>query len=678
MPTWTGKTLNKVEIGSLIARGGMAEVYEGDHANLNRKVAIKIMRDHVDTDLEMKTRFEREARVVAGMRHQNIIQVYDYDVIEGQPCLIMEYIPGASLAGYMKALHHRGEKIPFNIVAKIIKELAAAIDYAHSLNIVHRDIKPANVLLRSAGGPVDASKPLPEDVEPILTDFGLVRLLDASTQTSTGTVSGTPTYMSPEQARGDKVDARTDIYSFGVMIYEMLAGAVPFESESSFGLLMKHLNEPPPAISGISTDLQAVIDRALSKDPAFRYPTATAFVDEFIGVFNGQTVSINTLTQLKGARQAMEKPRGLPLPSWLTPSLLKIGGGIFAAAFVIGMLAIYTTTNIKNTPVAQVTYTDFNSTLDKANITITDLKPLRAGTHYQAWYLAQGGEVRLNIGEIKTDDNGQGQLTYVDAESRNILAFFDQMEITVEPDNDPSINEPSDQVAASFVYPPLAFTHVRHLLVAFNSTPNKTALVQGLWFGTDQVATSVDELQAAFDANNEVLVRQKTEEIINQLAGNANTTLYKDWDENGTIEDPGDGYGLLQNGEPGYNDQGYISQTIAHANFSASAQDATETIKTNSLAVAEAAKNVEGWTRQLLEKAVRLSETPFGNEMTPLIAEINVLSKQIVLGVDSNGNQIIEPIVGEGGASTVYDFAYNTSLMQLLPGEHRLPPPASK
>jgi hypothetical protein len=441
---------------------------------------------------------------------------------------------------------------------------------------------------------------------------------------------------------------------------------------------MKHLNEPPPPISGLSSDLQAVIDRALSKDPAFRYPSATALVDEFIGVFNGQTISIDTLTQLKVARQAMEKPRGLPLPAWLSPSLLKIGGGIFAAAFVIGMFALYTNTNIRNTPVAQVTYNDFNSTLDKANITITDLDPLKAGTHYEAWYLAQGGEVRLNIGEIKTDDNGQGQLTYVDADARNILAFFDQMEITIEPDNDPSNNESSGQVAASFVYPPLAFKHVQHLIVAFNSAPNKTALVQGLWFGTDQVATSVDELQAAFDANDEALVRLKTEEIINQLAGNANTTLYKDWDENGMIDDPSDGYGLLQNGEPGYNDQGYIPQTIAHANFSATSQDATDTIKSNSLAVAEAAKNVEGWTRQLLEKAVRLNETPFGSDMAPLIEEINVLSEQIVLGVDSNGNQIIEPIVGEGGASTVYDFAYNTSLMQLLPGEHRLPPPAAQ
>jgi serine/threonine protein kinase len=676
MPAWTGKTLNKVEIGALIARGGMAEVYVGDHSTLNRKVAIKIMRDHVDTDAELKTRFEREARVVAGLRHQNIIQVYDYDVIEGQPCLIMEYVPGASLGGYLKALHQRGEKLPFDMVAKLIKGIAAAIDYAHGLNIVHRDIKPANVLLRSASGPVDVDKPLPQDVEPILSDFGLVRLLDSSIQTSTGTVSGTPAYMSPEQARGDKVDLRTDIYSFGVMLYEMLAGGVPFESESSFGLLMKHLNDSPPPIVGISSDLQAVIDRALSKDPAFRYPSATALVEEFIAVFNGQTISINTLSQLKIARQQQEKKNGPVLPGWLSPSLLKTGGLALGAIFLFSLIVLFTSTASKNTPVAQVTYNDFNSSMDKANITVTRLEVPRAGTHYEAWYLAQGGEVRLNVGTIKTDANGQGQLTYVDAESRNILAFFDQLEITVEADNDPSRDEPSNEVAASFVFPPLAFVHVRHLVVAFNAAPENMPLIQGLWFGTDQVATSADELQAAFEKNDEQLVRQKTEEIINQLVGNANTALYKDWDGDGTAIDPGDGYGLLQNGEPGYNDQGYISQTIAHASFAAVAQDATDNIKTNTEAVALVTKNVDGWSRQLLEKAIRLNEMSFGSDMAPLVAEINQLSKQIVLGVDSNGNGLIEPIVGEGGASTAYDFAYNAALMQLLPGEHRIPPPA--
>ena len=132
------------------------------------------------------------------------------------------------------------------MVAQILKSMASALDYAHLKGIVHRDIKPANVLLRSHSDTIEFEKPLPSDVEPVLTDFGLVRLLDSTMHTTAGSVSGTPAYMSPEQARGEKVDKRTDIYSLGIMLYEMLAGVVPFQSDTTFGMLMKHINEPPP------------------------------------------------------------------------------------------------------------------------------------------------------------------------------------------------------------------------------------------------------------------------------------------------------------------------------------------------------------------------------------------------------------------------------------------------
>ncbi|KXK12855.1 MAG: serine/threonine protein kinase [Chloroflexi bacterium OLB14] len=246
MSSWSGKTVGKVQIGELIARGGMAEVYIGEHTALDRKVAVKIMRDFVDADPDAHSRFEREARVIANLQHPNIIQLFDYELVNAHPCLVMELVPGATLAAYLREAQKRSEKLSFDTIAKILTAIASAIDYAHSQNIVHRDIKPANILLRSKNGTVKVNEPLPEDVEPVLTDFGLVRLLDSTTQTSTGTVSGTPAYMSPEQARGDKVDKKTDIYSLGVVLYEMLAGAVPFDAESSFGVLMKHLNEPPP------------------------------------------------------------------------------------------------------------------------------------------------------------------------------------------------------------------------------------------------------------------------------------------------------------------------------------------------------------------------------------------------------------------------------------------------
>jgi tRNA A-37 threonylcarbamoyl transferase component Bud32 len=670
MANWTGKTLGKVKIGEFIARGGMAEVYLGEHTTLNRKVAVKIMRDHVDAEPENHTRFEREARVVASLRHPNIIQVFDYELMDGQPCLVMEYVPGASLGNYLKALHKREEKLPLNRVGRIISAIASAIDYAHGKNIIHRDIKPANVLVRSASGPIDADQPLPDDVEPILTDFGLVRLLDSSIQTSTGTVSGTPAYMSPEQARGDKVTHKTDIYSLGVMLYEMLAGTVPFDAESSFGILMKHLNDPPPPIFGISSDLQFIIDRALAKDPEIRYATAKELADEFTAVFNGQTVSADTMRLLKASQKPVEKTKQAPPFFWAWAG----AGAILIVALAIG--AFGSRPQNKNQAVGYVSFLDSYLVMDKATVTFSALPAPKAGSHYEVWLLAQGGETRRNIGAPTVDDAGQGQLAFTDPNQNNILSAFDQVEVTLEVDNDPNPNEASTEVVASSVFPPLALIHVRHLVVAFQTTPKATALIQGLWATSETLYTSTDELNAAFSNGDEELTRLKTEEIINQIVGNANTSQYKDWDEDGAVNDPSDRFGLLHNGDPGYTDQGYIAQTISHASFAAQAVDSTEDIKLNSAHVVTCGENMTGWTEQLLEKALQLQQMPFGAEMKPLIEEMTALSIQTISGIDSNKNGLIEPIAGEGGADTAYEYAYYMAEMPLLPGAHRIPPPA--
>ena len=673
MPSWTGKTLNKVQIGEMIARGGMAEVYFGEHTTLNRNVAVKIMRDHVDGDPETRLRFEREAQVVASLRHPNIIQMYDYDLVEGQPCLIMELVEGASLGTYLKALHKKEEKLPMSMIARLISALASAIDYAHSENIIHRDIKPANVLLRSSSGYVNVDEPLPEDVEPILTDFGLVRLLDSSIQTSTGTVSGTPAYMSPEQARGDKVDRKTDIYSLGVLLYEMLAGTVPFDAESSFGILMKHLNEPPPPIAGISKDLQAVINRALSKDAALRYNSAKELADEFIAVFNGQTISLNTAELLKTAEQHKpEKKAKLRFsPIWLGAGILAVIGIAFLLFKPDPSVPID-----NNQPVGQVSYLDFNYVLDKATITLSGLPAPKPGSHYEAWYLAEGGEIRRNIGSISMDDSGEGQLAFIDPDQENILKSFDQLEVTLESDNDPEPKEPSGDVVASSVFPPLALVHVRHVLVSYHGAPNAEALIQGLWYTADEIDNSVIALNQAFKDNNEEIFRLKIEEIINQLVGSANADKYRDWNEDGIIADPSDGFGLLANGDD--NALGYIPTTISHVQFAAEAADATNNIQLHSSHTIVCIENMRGWSEQVLEKALQLQEMPFDSNMEPLVTEMLVLSNQVLFGVDTNGDELIEPIVGEGGGNTAYEHAYYMAEMPLFLGEHRIPPPAVK
>ena len=305
MADWTGKTLGRVQINNLIARGGMAEIYTGIHET-HGLVAVKVMRGLLEREEHQLARFKREAEVIGELRHPHIVRMLDFTIVDETPCMIMDFIPGPSLATYMKELHQRNQRIPIATVAQILRSVAGALDYAHSQGVIHRDIKPANILLRSRTQDITPEQPLPSDVDPILTDFGLVRLLDSTLHTTTGSVSGTPTYMSPEQARGEKVDERTDIYSLGVVLYEMLAGRVPFQADTTFGMLMKHINEPPPPIPGISKDLQALMDRALAKDLDLRYESTGAMANEFLSVFNGQVASPDTRYFAEVARKSAE------------------------------------------------------------------------------------------------------------------------------------------------------------------------------------------------------------------------------------------------------------------------------------------------------------------------------------------------------------------------------------
>ncbi|KAA0268607.1 MAG: hypothetical protein DPW18_13430 [Chloroflexi bacterium] len=684
MSIWNGKTLGKVQIGELIARGGMAEVYRGTHTLLDRKVAVKIMRDHVDEDPETRARFEREARVMANLNHPNIIQIFDYDLVDGRPCIVMELVNGASLGTFMKSLQKRGGKLSNEEISRLLVPIASAIDYAHSQNIVHRDIKPANILLRAKSGTAQTVESLSEDVEPVLTDFGLVRLLDSTVQTSTGTVSGTPAYMSPEQARGDKVDRKTDIYSLGVVLYEMVAGEVPFEAESSFGVLMKHLNDPPPPIAGIPLNLQAVINRALAKDPAHRYDSAGDLVQDFIAVCSGQTVSADTKAHLEEMTQAGQKEQK-PEKRRTFPTALAAAGALLltitAGILIFGFLRPAPALN-PNKPIGLVSHQDFNGYLDKVLVSVGGLPAPKPGEHYEVWYLAQGGEIRRNIGRIAAGEASE-QLSFISPDAKNLLGSFDQVEVTIEPDNDPHPDEPSGQVAASSVFPPFALVHVRHLLVASENAPEGAPLAQGLWTTIDNIDTSVYELNEAYKDGDEETFRLKIEEIINQIVGNGNAELYQDWNGDSTISDPGDGYGFLTSSggtDTGYADQGgeqgYAVQTISHAEFAAGAPDATENIKIHSGHVIVCVRNIEGWSKQMLELAIRLMDMPFGPEMEPALAEIQTLSYNMLYGVDTNNNGVIEPVTGEGGADTVYEHAYYLAEMPLLPGAQRTPPSA--
>jgi len=296
MPEWIGKTIGKVRIEKLLARGGMAEVYLASHLTLERPVAIKLLHSYIEEDPSLLERFHREAKVVAGLRHSNIVQVFDFDTEDGHPYIVMEFLKGPTLATYLRNLHQRKKRIPPHQVARLLKGLTAALDYAHGQGVIHRDIKPGNIILHNKTDEIPLDKPLTNDVEVVVTDFGLVRVMDAASQTASGFISGTPAYMSPEQARGDQTDHRTDIYSLGVVLYEMLAGRVPFAADSTMTVLHMQIHTPPPPIPGIPAEVQAVMDRALLKNPDDRYQTSREMaIDYYLSI--GMTRQAETIRE---------------------------------------------------------------------------------------------------------------------------------------------------------------------------------------------------------------------------------------------------------------------------------------------------------------------------------------------------------------------------------------------
>ncbi len=266
---WEGYRLGgRYELQELLGEGGMSAVYKAFDHNLKRTVAVKIIHPHLANDPDFVRRFETEARAVAQLRHPNIVQVFDF-AHEGELYyMVLEYIPGESLQKVLQRLRERGERLPWAEALRLMVPLADAVDYAHRQGMIHRDIKPANILLTPQG-------------DPILTDFGLARMMGGTHHTRTGMVLGTVLYMAPEQVRGEHVDPRADIYALGAVLFELLTGQPPFHGQNLAEIMQQHLEAPVPDpkawVPDLPPELTVVVQRALAKAPEERYPTAGEF-----------------------------------------------------------------------------------------------------------------------------------------------------------------------------------------------------------------------------------------------------------------------------------------------------------------------------------------------------------------------------------------------------------------
>jgi serine/threonine protein kinase len=324
--TQVGKVLDgKYRLDAFLSKGGMGAVYRATHVMLNKTVAVKLINPELVTSPDVVRRFQREARAATALSHPDIVSVYDLgQTTEGTLYIAMEYVDGPSL----KSVIESGGPVPVMRTLTLARQLASALSAAHRQGIIHRDLKPHNVMLARGHDGQEIAK---------LVDFGIAKTFDEGTQlTVAGFSLGTPQYMAPEQAEGRAVDARSDLYSFGIILYEMLTGEVPFNATSAASVLIKHIKEAPipPSVKNprvaIPPQVEAIVVRCLAKDPAERFQTADELgraLEESAVSLAGSTAAIQSTlpmgipSAVVGASNPATVPTAVVLPSSAAPTL---------------------------------------------------------------------------------------------------------------------------------------------------------------------------------------------------------------------------------------------------------------------------------------------------------------------------------------------------------------------
>jgi serine/threonine protein kinase len=263
-----GRSLGRYHILEQLGEGGMAVVYKAFDTRLERNVAIKVILPSKEHSEKFLKRFEREAKALAQLSHPNIVKVIDYGEYEGLPYLVMEYLSGGTLKSKLT-----GKSLSWQEAGMLLLPIARALAYAHEHKIIHRDIKPSNILVTESG-------------EPMLSDFGIAKMLEAEETldlTGTGVGIGTPEYISPEQAQGKVVDARSDVYSLGIVLYEMVTGRKPYQADTPYAVVIKHVNEPLPRptnfVKELPTSVEGMLLKSLAKLPSDRFQDMTLFAN---------------------------------------------------------------------------------------------------------------------------------------------------------------------------------------------------------------------------------------------------------------------------------------------------------------------------------------------------------------------------------------------------------------
>ncbi len=304
-----GKQFGSYELREILGRGGMAAVFRGYQAAIDRSVAVKVLPAELLHDPNFSTRFFNEARTLAKLTHPSILPLYDFGEANGMPYIVMPLMSKGTLADRLK-----GGPLPLAEAVRIITAVAQALDYANKQGVLHRDVKPNNILFD-------------QHDNPYLADFGIAKVLESNTNLTGTGIIGTPDYMSPEQARGETLNHRSDLYALGVVAYQCLTGQAVFRATTPMGVIFKHVSEAPQPLRALRADIPAEVEkvvlRALAKDPNARYATTLEFARALAAASNGGAqpeagTVVNVAAPTTGATapptQAPDRPTPAPTP----------------------------------------------------------------------------------------------------------------------------------------------------------------------------------------------------------------------------------------------------------------------------------------------------------------------------------------------------------------------------
>lgn len=655
----------------------MATVYKARQSSIGRDVAIKVLSGHHMVDSQFIERFQLEAKTIGTLQHPHILPLYDYGQQDDMLYLVMAYVDGGSL----EDLLYGDKPLSTSRIAKIIREISSALDYAHRHGVIHRDVKPANILIDSEG-------------HALLADFGIVKMVgDDANLTGTGVI-GTPAYIAPEQGQGElNIDGRADLYSLACVAFQMFSGQQPYRAETVMKVVLKHITDPVPSLLEHEPDLppalDAVLQRAMAKDPDDRYESAVDFAEAMSQALNSDekvpTMNTEVSMQPGGVPTKVLSPTAVEddvikqsnptiVVQQNTNPLLFMGlFGIIAVVIVVIAIVLVgqqnqnsavannateTSTEVDAEPTVPVvavpdveTFGElrYNSTEelgDTINLTLQNVNAPSDGNRYVVWFKNTESEDVINIGEIVIDATGRGILIYTDEEQRMLPSLYNNVVITEETVIDGELPE-GDAVYTGLV--PAELSNV--LTEIFVSSPEGFG-ERGLLFSlSNETETAQNHAGLAAGARTVGSMKQHAEHTLNILNG-----TQEDYDGNGSPQNPGRGVGVFF-----FLDK--IDELLLDV---VQNQEASIYLQQNAEFILVCTTNVRDWATRVNELELELVAADSLEDSLDIAAESQMLAIQMTDGFDLNENGRIEAFEGECGINQIPGFGIQVANIDII------------